>query len=242
VFQDLAEARRRIGHFVDFYNFQRPHQGLGGLVPADRYFAAAEDVKKTLAARVAQNALDLARDGKPPEPFYLTGKVGGQSVSLHAEGERLILTRDGAREEVDLVKPLAADGSPPEVLVTPREDPSSRAPGTSPLDALVQSPEWKKQDALKKTLEYLHEHGRGDTFAASLADLREALSDVPRESVDAALRELERMQWFVLGSAADPTKLSERDRAAAIDDPERGLLAYVATDALEEGEDEGGVM
>ena len=36
VFHDLGDAQRRIGLFIDHYNFQRPHQGIGGLVPADR--------------------------------------------------------------------------------------------------------------------------------------------------------------------------------------------------------------
>jgi len=39
VFLDLEDARRRIGHFIDYYNFQRPHQGIDGLVPADRFSA-----------------------------------------------------------------------------------------------------------------------------------------------------------------------------------------------------------
>jgi len=56
------------------YNFQRPHQGIDGLVPADRYFGAASEVKKTLAARVAANALELARHGVPKQALYLTGR------------------------------------------------------------------------------------------------------------------------------------------------------------------------
>ena len=82
VFVDLGEARQRIGLFIDHYNFQRPHQGIDGLVPADRYFGAASAVKKTLAARVAANALELARQGVPKQALYLTGQVGGQPVSL----------------------------------------------------------------------------------------------------------------------------------------------------------------
>ena len=58
VFRDLGDARLRTGHFIDDYNFQRTHGGIGGLVPADRFFAAAAEVKKTLLARVAKNALD----------------------------------------------------------------------------------------------------------------------------------------------------------------------------------------
>src|SRR5205823_9129292 len=106
VFLDLEDARRRIGLYIDHYNFQRPHQGIDGLTPADRFFGTAEEVKRTLAARVAANALELARQGLPRTPFYLTGQVGGQPFSVHAEGERVILTgTSGRRQEVDLVAP-----------------------------------------------------------------------------------------------------------------------------------------
>jgi transposase InsO family protein len=106
VFVDLGDAQRRIGLFLDHYNFQRPHSGAGGLAPADRYFGAASEVKKTLQARVAANALELARQGVPKAPFYLTGQVGGQPFSVHAEGERMILSgAGGGRQEVELVAP-----------------------------------------------------------------------------------------------------------------------------------------
>jgi hypothetical protein len=112
IFIDLGDAQRRIGLFIDHYNFQRPHQGLDGLVPADRFFGAASEVKKTLQARVAANALELARHGVPKAPFYLTGQVGGQPFSVHAEGERVILRRaEGERQEVDLVPPRPEPGS-----------------------------------------------------------------------------------------------------------------------------------
>ena len=103
VFGSLEEARRRVGHFIDHYNFQRPHQGIEGLVPADRYFAAAPQVRETLQARVAANAEELARHGAPRKSFYLTGRVGDTDIALHSEGSRVVLTRsDGDREEVDL--------------------------------------------------------------------------------------------------------------------------------------------
>src|SRR5881397_2643800 len=105
VFLDLGDAQRRIGHFIDHYNFQRPHQGIDGVVPADRFFGAAPEVLATLKARVAGNALELARHGRPANPFYLTGQAGGQPFSVHAEGERVILTGAAGRQEVDLVPP-----------------------------------------------------------------------------------------------------------------------------------------
>jgi hypothetical protein len=89
VFADLGDAQRRIGWFIDHYNFQRCHQGIDGLVPADRYFGAAAEVRKMLQARVAGNALELARHGLPKTPLYLTGHMGGQPFSLHTEPRTL---------------------------------------------------------------------------------------------------------------------------------------------------------
>jgi len=154
IFIDLGDAQRRIGLFMDHYNFQRPHRGADGLAPADRFFGAASEVKKTLQARVAANALELARNGLPKKPFYLTGQVGGQPFSVHAEGERVILTgTGGARQEVELVPPAEnqqADAELPEPVcpagvVTGRVDEGQEEPlppGESPLDEGLQR--WRK--------------------------------------------------------------------------------------------------
>jgi transposase InsO family protein len=149
VFLDLGDAQRRIGLFIDHYNFQRPHQGIDGLVPADRFFGAAPEVLQTLKARVAANAAELARQGRPTNPFYLTGQVGGQPFSVHAEGERVILTGSDGRREVDLVAPPSA--APPAewpepvcpygVVRAEVGDEAEPAPGTSPLDAFPEGGE-----------------------------------------------------------------------------------------------------
>ena len=152
VFRGLDDARRRIGLFIDHYNFQRPHSGCGGLVPADRYFAAAPQVLATLKDRVAKNSADLARDGMPRKPFYLTGRIGDQSISLHAEGEKVVMMKgDGSREEVDLgatgprqddrpeqdplPEPLAPMGAPSDHEAT--ADEVEPAPGASQLDDML---------------------------------------------------------------------------------------------------------
>jgi transposase InsO family protein len=157
VFLDLEDARRRIGHFIDYYNFQRPHQGIDGLVPADRFFGAASEVLQTLRNRVAANALELARNGVPKAPFYVTGRIGDRAFSVHAEGERVILKREGEeRAEVDLAAPgtteipltesgedrsavelplpVCPTGAPAAELPAEPADEKS-PPGTSPLDA-----------------------------------------------------------------------------------------------------------
>jgi transposase InsO family protein len=151
VFRGIEDARRRIGLFIDHYNFQRTHQGIGGLYPADRFFSSAPQVKEALSRRVEENALDLAKNGVPRKPFYLTGQLGDRPVTLFAEGDRVYLRgEDGRREEVELggrkrepgvpPEPLAAEGRPPSL---PGESPETeeRAPGTSPLDAILPSPE-----------------------------------------------------------------------------------------------------
>ena len=145
VFADLGDARSRIGLFIDHYNFQRPHQGIDGSTPADRFFGAADEVRRALAARVAANALELARQGVPKAPFYLAGQAGGQPFSVHAEGERVILTRPDGRQEIDLLPPHPPAAGPPATLPEPVcphgvvsatgdgfEDPP--APGQSALD------------------------------------------------------------------------------------------------------------
>jgi transposase InsO family protein len=140
VFLDLADARARIGLFIDWYNFQRCHRGLEGLVPADRFFHAAPTVLALLKERVAANALELARHGAPKKPFYVTGQVGGQTFAVHAAGERVILSRAGqAPQEIDLNPALAvpqlageaaADASVREAL------PEAVCPHAAPRDGL----------------------------------------------------------------------------------------------------------
>lgn len=130
IFLDLDDARRRIGLYIDYYNFQRPHQGIDGLVPADRYFEAAPAVMESMTQRLQENALALARNGVPKQPFYLTGQVGGKPFSLHTEEERMFLVQaDGTRQEVELVTPHS----------TPTDEPiddinAVSLPGESVLD------------------------------------------------------------------------------------------------------------
>ena len=111
VFLDLEDASRRIGLFIDHYNFQRPHSSLGeGLVPADRFFGVAPEVLESMKQRMQQNALEIAKKGFPKQPFYLTGQVDGLPFSLHEENGRVYMTKQGGeRQEVELVTPFGAD-------------------------------------------------------------------------------------------------------------------------------------
>ncbi len=89
VFADFDDCVRRMALFIDGYNFRRPHQGIEGLVPADRYFRAAPQVRAAMEAAVQENATRLALQQPVRKPFYLAGQLGDQSLSIAARGGRL---------------------------------------------------------------------------------------------------------------------------------------------------------
>jgi transposase InsO family protein/transposase-like protein len=100
--QELSDARVRIEKFINHYNHFRPHQGLDGMVPADRFFDVESQVRKALEETIEKNSLRLALDEAPRNPVFLIGQIGNQSVSLHGESGRLVIqTPEGKVKEFD---------------------------------------------------------------------------------------------------------------------------------------------
>jgi transposase InsO family protein len=103
-FGSFEEARERIRQWMRYYNHKRPHQGIGGLCPADRYFEIQAELRKTMEQGIADNVLEMALRGKPREPFYMVGRMEGQSVVLRAEKGKLRLMLDdeegGGKQEM----------------------------------------------------------------------------------------------------------------------------------------------
>jgi Integrase core domain len=103
-FGSFEEARERIRHWLRYYNHKRPHQGIGGLCPADRFFEIQAELKKTMEQGITDNVLEMALRGKPKEPFYMVGRMEGQSVVLRAEKGKLRLMVDdeegGGKQEM----------------------------------------------------------------------------------------------------------------------------------------------
>jgi transposase InsO family protein len=93
-FGSFEEAQERIRQWVQYYNHKRPHQGIGGLCPADRYFEIQAELRKTMEQGIADNVLEMALRGKPRDPFYMVGRMEGQSVVLRAEKGKLRLMVD----------------------------------------------------------------------------------------------------------------------------------------------------
>ncbi len=86
VFADFEDCQRRAALFVQHYNFQRPHQAIEGLTPADRFFRSAPQVRAAIEATVAENALRLAREQPARKPFYLVGRLGDRDLTINASG------------------------------------------------------------------------------------------------------------------------------------------------------------
>ena len=101
--QDFTEAKERFGHFVAHYNHFRPHQGIDGMTPADRFFGAETQVREALEKNLSRNELLLALGEPPRKPVFLVGQIGDQQVSLHGERGRLIFqSQDGNLREMGL--------------------------------------------------------------------------------------------------------------------------------------------
>lgn len=91
-FDSFENAKERIAMWTKHYNHRRPHQGIEGVCPADRFYEVAGEVRKVVERQIEDNILELALRGKPREPFYLVGRMDGQSVVLQAEKGKLKLS------------------------------------------------------------------------------------------------------------------------------------------------------
>jgi transposase InsO family protein len=105
-FESFESARERIRLWIKYYNHKRPHQGIEGLCPADRYFEIASELRKTMEAGIKDNLLEIALRGEPKAPFYMVGRMEGQSVVLRAEKGKLKLSVNNGTENQELVYDL----------------------------------------------------------------------------------------------------------------------------------------
>ena len=106
-FDSFESARERIKLWIKHYNHKRPNQGIEGLCPADRFFEIQHELRKTIEAGIQDNLLELALRGKPQTPFYMVGRLDGQSVVLRAEKGKLKLSvSDEQNKEQELIYDL----------------------------------------------------------------------------------------------------------------------------------------
>jgi len=114
VFASFADACQRLDHWIRYYNHQRPHQGIDGATPADRFYGLAGDVEEAVKQGCDDNALRLALGQEPKAPLYLLGQLGGTDVRVVRKGEDIeVKVGDAVHEVIRMGAPFAIgeDGS-----------------------------------------------------------------------------------------------------------------------------------
>jgi transposase InsO family protein len=231
-FDSFEQSVERTAIWVKYYNHKRPHQGIGGLCPADRFFEIAHDLKKTLEKGVEENALELALRGRPVDPFYMVGRMGGQSVVIRAEKGKVKMLVDGAdaSREKELVydarKDIDHEDKPanPQSIRPAAENHSSAVD----LDRTAHDSAGLPADGHQPgVVGPVAESGdRGNAQSAGSHEKRSpATAQPPTEPADR--KEAVRAGWPA-GKAAEDDPEGEKDRRCITEDGSRGTTSAAA--------------
>lgn len=107
----FEEAQAKIGEYVEYYNFKRPHQGIGNLIPADRFFRVANVAREA----VAENTEKVEKEKGPlvdyKPPTYIIANIGGKEMRLVAKDAHITLEeKPDANTASEVAKPAGEDG------------------------------------------------------------------------------------------------------------------------------------
>ena len=109
-FASFADARQRLDHWIAYYNHQRPHQGINGACPADRFYGVTGDVEEALKQGCQENSLRLALGQETRPPLYLLGKLGDTDVRVTRKGDDIELkVGEAVHELIKMGAPYAVD-------------------------------------------------------------------------------------------------------------------------------------
>ena len=133
----FEDAEAKLKEYIEHYNYKRPHQGIGNLVPADRFYRVDGQVKRLIEENTAKVEEQTPPLGNYKPPTYLIGNIGGKELRVVAKDAEVSL-RDVSVEEIKSSQ--EAPGVAPE---TPNEAEHGRAeenqaaepagaPGTDP--------------------------------------------------------------------------------------------------------------
>lgn len=86
-FSGYQEARRGIEDYIHSYNFERPHQGIQGALPSDRFYGVRGDVDRA-ESELLSKGVDLSKG-------YLVYKVHDHALSVVFNAEGLQVFLDG---------------------------------------------------------------------------------------------------------------------------------------------------
>lgn len=98
--QAFEDAVAKIGDYAEYYNFKRPHQGIGNVTPSDRYYGVAGQVKQIVEANTEKVAAAEGRVGEYRPPAYIVGSIGGKELRVVAKEAEVVL-KDAGPEKVE---------------------------------------------------------------------------------------------------------------------------------------------
>ncbi len=87
----FEEAKEKIGEYIEYYNFKRPHQGIGNLIPSDRFYKVGDQVKQIIAANTEKVESSPVPAPGYSAPTYLVGNIGGRELRVVAKDAQVML-------------------------------------------------------------------------------------------------------------------------------------------------------
>ena len=96
-FETFEEAQERVAFWVKYYNHRRPHQGIDGACPAERFYKIHKRLGEVMDQKIEENIQELALHGKVKDPFYFVGRMGEKSVVIRGQNGEMML--EGVEEE-----------------------------------------------------------------------------------------------------------------------------------------------
>lgn len=97
----FEEAQAKIAQYVEYYNFKRPHQGIGNVTPSDRYFRVEGQVRQIVEQNTArvEDARSPMTEYRPPT--YIVGNIGGRELRVVAKDAEVMLSDPPAGEMIN---------------------------------------------------------------------------------------------------------------------------------------------
>ena len=98
----FEEAKEKLGEYVEYYNFKRPHQGIENVTPSDRFYRVADQVRQIVASNTEK--VEAAPTPAPEyrAPTYIVGNIGGKELRVVAKDAEVSL-RDAIPGNVESV-------------------------------------------------------------------------------------------------------------------------------------------
>ncbi len=138
----FEEAKEKIGEYIEYYNFKRPHQGIGNLTPSDRFYRVGDQVKQIIAANTAKVEEAAVPAPEYVAPTYIVGNIGGKELRVIAKDAEVSLREPekiesaaggGKHGESETSQPPGTAGTDPIGPVEAGADPGAvRASGSVP--------------------------------------------------------------------------------------------------------------